>query len=294
MGSVGIAEVSSPLQGYTLAGLRPAGAREILGLHETGGNLDELAIDTVSVEQLTAEEQGYELGDTIEVEFGPGPVASLRIVAFHQDVLALHAELLVVPEVFTRYVPAYGGDGNAWIAIAPGFSADAATEAIEGVLHGLPDVRILEYRAPSTALPGRGEGLWQQSQRDLILLGLTAIVTAVGAANGALLAARDRRREQALLRAVGASRGQLASTLRWELLVAAFGTATVAVIAALGAVYVLVQIDPELHTFSVPMGRLAASVVAAVALVVGSAELPARWLARRSVIDGLTETSNAG
>ena len=107
-----------------------------------------------------------------------------------------------------------------WTASA----VEASTEPLEAVLAGLPQRRA--------AGPG---GQFKESITSEIdqmlnliygLLALAVVIALIGIANTLALSVHERTRELGLLRAVGMSRRQLRSAIRWEsVLIALLGTA---------------------------------------------------------------------
>jgi putative ABC transport system permease protein len=124
-----------------------------------------------------------------------------------------------------------------------------------------------------------------------VFLALAILIAFMGIANTLSLSLRERTRELGLLRAVGLTRSQLRSTVRWEsVIIAGFG--------ALGGIAVGVLVgwgitrslsgDVPLDVFSAPSGRLlliaAAGAVAGILAAVG----PARRAAKLPVLTALT------
>ena len=122
-----------------------------------------------------------------------------------------------------------------------------------------------------------------------VMLMLTIIIAMVGITNTMILSIVERTREIGLTRAVGATRGQIRSTIRWEaLLIAGFG-----LIAALGVGiffgWVIVNgLEEEgFNAFAVPIGSLIAVTLATALLTLLAAVLPAAWAGRRPVLTAI-------
>jgi putative ABC transport system permease protein len=126
-----------------------------------------------------------------------------------------------------------------------------------------------------------------------VMLGLAIVIALMGIANALSLAIHERTRELGLLRAVGTTRRQVRSMIRWE-------SVLVAVLGAVGGVAVgvflgwaLVQAADSagiVQSFAVPTGQLA--VVVAVGALAGAlaAIRPARRAARLDVLDAIATT----
>jgi putative ABC transport system permease protein len=122
------------------------------------------------------------------------------------------------------------------------------------------------------------------------LLMLAVIIALLGIANTLALSILERTRELGLLRAVGMTRGQLRSTVRYEsVIIALLGTTLgLAIGTAFGWAIVKALAGEGLDTFAFPVVPLA--VVAAIAALagVGAAALPARRAARLDVLGAIT------
>ncbi|WP_293786808.1 FtsX-like permease family protein [uncultured Aeromicrobium sp.] len=125
------------------------------------------------------------------------------------------------------------------------------------------------------------------------LLGVAVLIALVGIGSTLGLSVLERRRENALLRALGVTRRQLRATLVVEALLLAGAAAVLGVLIGtfFGWIGVTVMIEPLISSGSVlviPVGQLAAIVaVAAVAGVIASV-VPSRTAARIAPAAGLT------
>jgi putative ABC transport system permease protein len=178
-------------------------------------------------------------------------------------------------------------DIDVFVKLAPGVSASAGRHAIQGVLAAYPNVTLMDqvqYRAQQE----------QQVNQTLNLvyglLALAVIIALIGIANTLTLSIHERTRELGLLRAVGTTRGQLRSIVRWESLVISllgaieglalgmlFGWAIVAALHSQGITHLVFPVE-QLLVLAVLAGL--AGIVAAIA--------PIRRAARLDVLRAVT------
>jgi putative ABC transport system permease protein len=159
--------------------------------------------------------------------------------------------------------------------------------AREGVTPG--EARAAMGRAladyPTVGILSRDELRRQQSQGDAALLlvyaviGFAIVIALFGIVNTLVLSILERVRELGLLRAIGMDRRQVRSMIRWEaILIAGIGTAIGLGLGAFLGWATTVAL--ELPVTTVPLDTLALAAVAAVAVGVLAAALPARRAAR--------------
>ena len=124
----------------------------------------------------------------------------------------------------------------------------------------------------------------------LVLLGLSIVIAALGIANTVALSIIERTREIGLLRAVGMSRRQLRSAIRWEsVIIAVFGTALGLAVGVLGGWGLVTALGEEgFNVFQVPFAWLAGLVLLAVLLGVLAALGPAWRASRRDVLQAIS------
>ena len=118
------------------------------------------------------------------------------------------------------------------------------------------------------------------------LLALAVIIALIGIANTPALSVHERTRELGLLRAVGMTRHQLRTAIRWEsVLISLFGTALGFALGVGGAWGITKALaDEGVSTFVLPTGQLATITVRA-GLAGGLAALgPARRAGRLTVL----------
>ena len=124
------------------------------------------------------------------------------------------------------------------------------------------------------------------------LLALSIVIAAVGIVITLLLSVYERRREIALLRAVGMTRTQVWFTVSWESVITSLLGAVLGVLLGLlsGFLLVLALRDQGITVFSVPV--LSTVVILIVSFIVGviAAVLPARRATKVDIIEAIATT----
>jgi putative ABC transport system permease protein len=119
-----------------------------------------------------------------------------------------------------------------------------------------------------------------------VLLAMALVIALFGIANTLALSVFERTREIGMLRAIGMSRAQIRSAVRWEsVLIALLGTSLGSVI-GLSFGYALAQAlkDKGFNTFAVPVVQLATIVVLAALAAVLAASRPASRAAKVNIL----------
>jgi putative ABC transport system permease protein len=136
-----------------------------------------------------------------------------------------------------------------------------------------------------------------KAQYDIILvlvnalLALTILIAMIGIVNTLVLSVVERTREIGLTRAVGASRGQVRATIRWEaLLISGFGLAAALGVGVLfGWVLVRMLRDEGFGVFALPTEQLVLFTLVTGVLTLGAAVFPAVWAGRRPVLAAIAD-----
>jgi putative ABC transport system permease protein len=123
----------------------------------------------------------------------------------------------------------------------------------------------------------------------MAMLALSILIALLGIANTIALSVMERTREIGLLRAVGMSRRQLRSAIRWEsVIVAVFGAVLGMAVGILGGWGIITALSEEgFNAFTVPIGVMIGLLVLAVALGLVAAAVPAWRASRRDVLEAI-------
>ena len=174
-------------------------------------------------------------------------------------------------------------DFQVYVLRADDVDVAAARSAVEGVAAQYPNAEVQDLAE------------FKQAQADQInqllgliyaLLLLAIVIALIGIANTLALSILERRRELGLLRAVGMTRRQLRSAIRWEsVLIAMLGTSLGALIGLLFGWVMVRALESEGFTeLRIPIGQLVIIVVLAAVAGVLAATFPARRAAKLDIL----------
>lgn len=278
----GFAEVNDSPD--TLYGIDADTVNEIVDVGVVAGNIADLGPDRIAVFEDKAADEGWTLGDEVDIRFADtGPQRFEIAVIYSESDLA--GNYFIGYEAYEENFSDVF-DFQVYIVADPSFPPDQARQAVETVAakYASAEVQDLtEYKAARAGEINQLLGL------VYAMLGLSIIIALVGIANTLALSIVERTHELGLLRAVGLTRRQLRSAIRWEsVIIALLGAAlglTVGVFFGWAVVKALA--DDGFNRLVIPPLQLV--VVAVIAGIVGvlAAIGPARRAGRLNVLDAI-------
>ena len=261
----------------------PAAMAAALDLDDVAGSMADVGPGEIAVGERYAADHDLKLGDVVPVTFVDGTTTDLTVanIFAREDVMS---DLIMDTADWLPHAGGQAADVVVFVTLADGVSEAQGLAAVTAVTdaHGAPE--------PLTR-DGYVDSIGAQIDQMLFvvygLLGIAILIAVMSVGNTMALSIHERTRELGLLRAVGQSRRQLRSSLRWEsIIVAVFGT-----IGGLGLGTFLgwglmraMKAEGVLGTFAAPVVPLAVILgLAAVAGVV-AARRPAKRAARMDVL----------
>ncbi|HET6949168.1 MAG TPA: FtsX-like permease family protein [Acidimicrobiales bacterium] len=245
------------------------------------GNLDATSIGVI---EDVADDRGLDLGDRVPVVFTATGEQEMTVALIYSDIPGANAWLLGMDAFAANYPDQT--DVQVFIKAADGVAADDALAAVETVAADYPGVDVLdqsEYKAEQMGFVDQMLGL------VYALLALAIIIALLGIGNTLALSIVERTRELGVLRAVGMTRKQLRSTIRWESVIIAIQGALLGLVIGVFFGWALVRAmdDEGLNTFTLPVVSLLAVVLLAALAGVVAAVLPARRAGKIDVLRAL-------
>ena len=274
LGFVPIADANGERAGG--ATINPQTAEGLLQFDFIQGSLAELTPDGMLISEGEAKRKHLSLGDDYDVRIDG------------------HVRPLVIQGIYAiaDFIPArtYHRDtfaGTSLSATAGFVSLTRADGVSDKQFRAVVDAAIASYGIGE--LQDRNQFI--DSRANLVdqslafvygLLALSIVIAVFGIVLTLLLAVYERRRETGLLRAVGMTRAQVRSTVRWESVLTSVYGAVVGVVMGLVVGYVVIAAlrDQGLTKYSVPVATIVAILIIAFVVGVIAAVVPA-WRATK-------------
>jgi putative ABC transport system permease protein len=274
---IGLLTVKIDGKGQYLTTINPATVEGVFDIGLTSGTYADLTPETIFVSQQYAENNDAKLGDTIAVTLADAQVKSLSIAGIYEfDELA---GKYTVSRDLTKDTTVITFDLGVYIKIKDGVSQESARTALQAAVDKYGQGTLLSKREYIDSQSGQINQLL-----GLIygLLFLSVIIAVVGIIITLLLSVFERQREIGLLRAVGMTKNQVRTTVRWESVITSLLGAVVGIVLGVGLGWVIVYAlrDQGLSAFSVPVGTTVSILIMAFVIGVLAAVYPA-WRATR-------------
>ena len=239
----------------------------------------------VILDKSFAASNGFEIGDRVRFFTQIGRRPSLRVVGEFKDNADLLGSALVTQRLMARDFD-QSDDVFDFIRLAPGADSERVQATLTKVMErAFPVADVLNQEE----LKKRQEGQVNQLLGLIYaLLALAVIVSLFGIANTLALSIHERTRELGMLRAIGMSRRQVRTMIRYEAVITALIGAILGMI--LGVIFAALIAQPlkdEGFTLSYPVGTLIGLLIFAAIAGVVAAIAPARRASRLDVLEAL-------
>jgi putative ABC transport system permease protein len=262
-------------------------ADQLVDLGTEQGALSDLTVDGIAISSKFASDNSLAIGDVLPLTF-PNGIATATVQAIYQgSQLGVSGDFVISLESFdAHFLPSQRLDVLVLATLAPGVSAEDGRAAIETVIKPYPTANLRD---------NAGYKKTQEAAIDTVvnlvyaLLFLAVFIALIGIANTLALSIYERTREIGLLRAVGMSRSQVRSAVRWEsVIIAVFGTLLgLAIGLFFGWAVVRAVKDQGFTQFAVAPGQLVLVVLIAALAGVGAAVFPARRASKLDILKAI-------
>lgn len=274
-----------------IGGVDPAVIFDVVDVGEIQGDPDALEReDAVALSIDQAEEFDLALGDTLSVRFPANDaVTEFAIVALYERPDAINVNF---PLDYLFGLPAYEAnvedqyDTQVIVDLAEGVDLEDGRAAVESVTDEYPLAKVQDQNELKASQAAQ---INQFLALIYVLLGLAVIIAFIGIVNTLGLSIYERTRELGLMRAVGMSRKQVRTSIRWEaVIIALLGTALGLVLGIVFSFTLVTVLESQgFNTFRLPIGQLLLLSVFAAGLAVLMAAWPARRAAKLNVLEAI-------
>lgn len=252
------------------------------GLQE--GAVSDLGADGIAINVDYGEEHDLALGDTVDIEFVEGGPQPFEVRALYTDKV-LAGPFFVGIEAMDAYAPDQF-DFNVFVLGDGSVPADGLLASVEEVAEPYPTAEVLDVAGFKEANAAQFSVLINMIYG---LLFLAIFIALLGIANTLALSIHERTRELGLLRAVGMTKRQVRSAVRWEsVLIALLGTALGMVTGLFFGWAMARGLRSEGFTeFSLPVASLVVIFLLAAVAGVVAAIWPARKASRLNILQAI-------
>ena len=260
---------------------------DLFDFQGASGSIAALGANDIAVSTKAMKDHHWRLGQVVPARFPVGGVSKMKIGATYKvgQQQGLSDYFLATSAYVKRYTDL--ADNQVYVKLKPGVLAKEAKPGLDKIVKQFPGTKL----ADQAGLKEQFESQINQLLSIIFaLLALALIIALVGIMNTLLLSIVERTREIGLLRAVGMSRRQVRSTVRWEaVIVAVFGALLgLAIGIALGWAVITALSDQGFNSFAIPYGQLILYVVIAGLAGVLAAAYPARRAAHLDVLQAIS------
>ena len=283
-----VRQAEAKVEGGTVfvTGLDPATFDAVSEIGVVEGSLADLgAPDTIAIHEDISASEGWGIGDTVTVEWPSTGRGELEIAV-------IYAENGLIGDWATSldtYDANVAQELDLFVLVKAGDGANVASvrSDLEDALEPYPNIEVqdqAEFRDMYATF------LNQVLNLVTALLLFAVIIALFGVMNTLYLSIYERTRELGLLRAVGLTRRQTRSMVRWEAVIVSAMGALFGVVIGIAFGWALQRaLEPEgFSELGIPGGQLVIYVVFAAVLGVVFAIFPARRAAKLNVLEAIS------
>ncbi len=281
---VGYGKVKGKQRSTAFSVVDPTSIGAVFDLKMLQGKASDLTSDGIMVSKRRAGSDQLSIGSVITVSLLDGVEHRLKVQGIYQK------DELAGPYTVSNEFYRTSGADEFYVAIfgtaAPGVSEANLLAAVDKVTKNYPSGKLLSR---SAYIKLQGKQLDQFVNLVYGLLAFAVVIAIFGIANTLSLSVYERTRELGLLRAVGAFRSQVRTSVRWESVITALlGTAQGIVIGVLLGYAVIVALRNQGSLrFTLPITTLVVVVVLGIGAGVVAAIRPARRASKLNILQAL-------
>ncbi|QXC59935.1 ABC transporter permease [Aquihabitans sp. G128] len=271
--------------GTNIAGIDPPTYTKLFDVKMSEGDLSDLKKGQIVVGRQTAKKESLAIGDTVKVLSADGRRASFRVAAISDDNVLLGDWTITRDDA--KALRAKPDDFLVAIKLDQGTSVEGIRPELKKVAKAYPTMKLQDRKQFTGSIVAQISALLNVIYG---LLAVSIVIALIGIANTLSLSIHERTRELGLLRAMGMTRSQLRSSVRWEAVIVALMGTGLGLLLGLGLSYTLVQAlkSQGFNSFDVPIGGMVFVVVFGAALGVIAALRPAWKASKLNVLEAIS------
>jgi putative ABC transport system permease protein len=262
----------------------PVNGDKLFDLGTVAGSMKSLTVDGIGVSKRKADDNHWQIGSTVPVTFvktGAKPL-QVQFIYSRNTFGDYFISLANYRKNFENQL-----DAAIFVNLRSGVTPDQGRAAIESLTKPYPNAKVFDnaqFKADREKMINAFVALMY------VMLFLALFIALIGIANTLALSITERTRELGLLRAVGMSRSQVRSAIRWEsVIICLLGTINGLAIGLLfGWSVVRALRDSGFDKFAVAPGNLILVVLILAIASVGAAIFPARRAAKLDVLRAIS------
>jgi putative ABC transport system permease protein len=284
--SIGVASINGDSK--QLVAIDGSVSDELYSVDILQGAIVDLTGSTIAVGNKVADKNGWSLGSTIDTTFPKGGVVPLKVVAIFDADQTQGSNYLIPTQLYRdHYVEPL--DLQVYVRADPGADLPTLRANLEKVLTDYPTAELQDR---SEFKKEQAAQINQLVAIIYVMLAMAIFIALLGIANTIALSVHERHRELGLLRAVGMTRRQVRSMIRWEaVIIAVMGTIIGLGVGLIFGIAILQPLKASgIKATSIPVGSLVlVTIIGAIAGVLASAR-PASKAAKLNVLEAIASS----
>jgi len=249
------------------------------------GSIDDVKDDEIVVDRLVAKQEGLKPGDEVKVTAIGGRSATFEVGAISDDP-ALLGQWTVARDSLNAITP-QPSDFQIGFNVKPGVDPESVRAPIKALLKtDYPTMKVQDREEFTSGIVDQISILLNVIYG---LLFVSIIIALIGIANTLSLSIHERTRELGLLRAMGMSRSQLRSSVRWEAVIVALIGTVVGTALGLLMSYTMVKVlvSQGITEFAIPVGGMVTVVIFGAVLGVVASIWPSYKTSKLNVLEAI-------
>jgi putative ABC transport system permease protein len=282
--AIGLAEINGKVE--QVSAVDPAAASKIFDVSPVQGSFAGLGRNGIAVYRDLATADHLKLGSTVQALFKDTGRQTLTVALIYGEATGAPGPRYFMGNQAFDANFAVRYDSRVFVKKAPGVTTAAALAAVRGVAARYSGTTVMDQTAFKAE---QAKPIQQQLMLVYLLLALAIMIALLGIGNTLALSIFERTRELGVMRAVGMTRHQLRSMIRWEsVIIALQGTVLGLLIGVFfGWALVLAMKSQGITVFSVPLLTLLIVVVLAGLAGAVAAIWPSRRAAKLNILRAL-------